>query len=744
MIAAYDMPPTPPKEPRRYLRIVRMDAYGAFSGKTVGPFGPGLNVVWGRNEAGKSTVASFVGGVLFGWEDGRAKRNTYKPLVAERAGALLFAQEGADRSKDEELFRGRNAEGLQGPGELVGDIDKDTYGTMFSLTSDELRGLRNTPDMTAKLLTAGSGTGTGPAQALAVVQRRLSDCLSRSAALPDSIPNLKAEADRLKAAMAEASSEADRLKASERELHELEPQQEKLAGLMDEVQNDIALLTSSLACLRTEEEHSAQDEATLEDCGIDERRIAEEVRRAQAAATAFDGLEGAGGEQVVREMLDRYSAEQAKRQHAVDAARERYLASSAKLEALRESEEGRTAEGRSRRNRVLQTAVSIMMPTLFLLVGLSIFMDGHGRSTLSLVALGSVFMVFAAIMAFAALFLLLRPPDRQGAERDRMENAEWVVLQDEKMLRTCENDRDSFDREVRDYLDRAGLSAACGSISQARALLDAFARDQESLRSARQHLQAVRSQYRKAANDLDQSRQTQEQVYDRLEQRLGVGLERTTDGVQRVLQRKEEQRAAYQERSDQQNQLLGRLTQELRQGEARRELDELKLSYELVSTRQKEAAREFAKLLVAQRMLQSAISAWEGTSQPEVYRKASSLFSLMTGGKWEKVALGPDGSLLATNAAHVTLPPAKLSLSTCQQLYLALRIALLMSADNVGGAIPVLADDILVNFDERRRAGAAAALAELAKVRQVIVFTCHEDVAAALRAAEPTLQEVDL
>ena len=27
---------------RRYLRIVRMDAFGAFSGKTVGPFGPCL------------------------------------------------------------------------------------------------------------------------------------------------------------------------------------------------------------------------------------------------------------------------------------------------------------------------------------------------------------------------------------------------------------------------------------------------------------------------------------------------------------------------------------------------------------------------------------------------------------------------------------------------------------------------------------------------------------------------------
>ena len=76
--------------------------------------------------------------------------------------------------------------------------------------------------------------------------------------------------------------------------------------------------------------------------------------------------------------------------------------------------------------------------------------------------------------------------------------------------------------------------------------------------------------------------------------------------------------------------------------------------------------------------------------------------------------------------------------------YGALRIALLMTADNVGRAVPILADDILVNFDTSRRAGAARALAELARMRQVILFTCHEEVVEALREADPTLNEVEL
>ena len=235
-----------------------------------------------------------------------------------------------------------------------------------------------------------------------------------------------------------------------------------------------------------------------------------------------------------------------------------------------------------------------------------------------------------------------------------------------------------------------------------------------------------------------------EQLFAGAERRAEGLAERTADGLRTALARKTQQRDALQEQSGQLDQRYGRLSQELAAGLEQVQLDQLKLEYEQVRTRQKEAAQNYARLLLAERMLQAAISAWESTSQPEVYRKASELFSLMTCGKWVKVSLGDDGQLLATNSGHVTRPPQLLSLGTCQQLYLALRIALLMSARNVGAAIPVLADDILVNFDEKRRAGAAAALAELASVRQVVVFTCHKDVVKALRQAAPDLQEVDL
>ena len=143
-------------------------------------------------------------------------------------------------------------------------------------------------------------------------------------------------------------------------------------------------------------------------------------------------------------------------------------------------------------------------------------------------------------------------------------------------------------------------------------------------------------------------------------------------------------------------------------------------------------------------MLEAAIAAWESKSQPEVYRQASRLLSLMTDGRWVKVAMTPEGRLQVMDAVKTEREPVHLSLGTCQQLYLALRIALLITADNVGRSIPILADDILVNFDARRRVGAARALAELARTRQVILFTCHEEIVESMRSADPALNVVEL
>src|SRR5699024_7676099 len=119
------------------------------------------------------------------------------------------------------------------------------------------------------------------------------------------------------------------------------------------------------------------------------------------------------------------------------------------------------------------------------------------------------------------------------------------------------------------------------------------------------------------------------------------------------------------------NRRYGELKQELSRAKHMRDFDELKLRYQQVRTRLDESAQDYARLLLARRMLESAIAAWESKSQPQVYRQASRLLSLMTNGRWTKVSLSCDGCLEVADAVKTTRDPVHLSLGTCQQLYLA-------------------------------------------------------------------------
>ena len=106
-----------------------------------------------------------MGGVLFGWPEARGSRNAYKPRAASREGSLLFCD--AATGEVGRVSRARNAEGLIGDdawlAAVCGDIDRETFQTLFSLDADELRSLEAAPDISAKLLTAGSGTKESPA-----------------------------------------------------------------------------------------------------------------------------------------------------------------------------------------------------------------------------------------------------------------------------------------------------------------------------------------------------------------------------------------------------------------------------------------------------------------------------------------------------------------------------------------------------------------------------------------------------
>jgi len=60
-------------------------------------------------------------------------------------------------------------------------------------------------------------------------------------------------------------------------------------------------------------------------------------------------------------------------------------------------------------------------------------------------------------------------------------------------------------------------------------------------------------------------------------------------------------------------------------------------------------------------------------------------------------------------------------------LYFAMRLGLIQVYENELEPMPIIMDDILVNFDDDRGPAAIKGLLEFSNNRQVIVLTCHKN-----------------
>ncbi len=150
---------------------------------------------------------------------------------------------------------------------------------------------------------------------------------------------------------------------------------------------------------------------------------------------------------------------------------------------------------------------------------------------------------------------------------------------------------------------------------------------------------------------------------------------------------------------------------------------------------------EYARLRLAAVVLREAIESYRTKVQGPVLERAGTLFAELTLGSFRGLQIDetdPDRPSLAALRPAGEEPPTVgirgLSLGTADQLYLALRLAGLETALDARGPVPLVADDLLIQFDERRTAAALNALATLARRAQVLLFTHHEHVCECARS----------
>ena len=128
-------------------------------------------------------------------------------------------------------------------------------------------------------------------------------------------------------------------------------------------------------------------------------------------------------------------------------------------------------------------------------------------------------------------------------------------------------------------------------------------------------------------------------------------------------------------------------------------------------------------LELAQTALSNATSELQRRFAPRISKRAQELFHRLTNGRYDRFALSEDLSIKASAETEDTLHSAEeRSDGTADQLYLALRLAV---SQELTPNAPMILDDALVRFDDRRLKAALEILQEVSTNKQVILFTCQ-------------------
>jgi len=156
-------------------------------------------------------------------------------------------------------------------------------------------------------------------------------------------------------------------------------------------------------------------------------------------------------------------------------------------------------------------------------------------------------------------------------------------------------------------------------------------------------------------------------------------------------------------------------------------LDVANLELNAIETDIADQQKQWQVLAASTQMLEMIRETYESKRQPETLKEASTYLNRLTEGKYPRIWTRLVGEeLLVDNGKNETLPVDKLSRGTREAVYLSLRMALVGAYARRGAHIPMVLDDVLVNFDGHRAQSAAELLVDFSRNGyQILMFTCH-------------------
>lgn len=142
-----------------------------------------------------------------------------------------------------------------------------------------------------------------------------------------------------------------------------------------------------------------------------------------------------------------------------------------------------------------------------------------------------------------------------------------------------------------------------------------------------------------------------------------------------------------------------------------------------------DAAERYLKLHTASRLLKWSMEKFRETKQGPMLTKASTIFNGLTLNSFSRLLVDAEEAtprLFGIRPSGEQVDVAGMSEGSRDQLYLALRLAALELQIDQGLSMPLIADDLFINFDDRRTASGLQVLGDLSRKMQIVFLTHHD------------------
>ena len=144
----------------------------------------------------------------------------------------------------------------------------------------------------------------------------------------------------------------------------------------------------------------------------------------------------------------------------------------------------------------------------------------------------------------------------------------------------------------------------------------------------------------------------------------------------------------------------------------------------------REAVERYARVSIAATLLRKEIERYREANQGPILKRASGIFAALTLNSFKGLVPDFDDNpiLMGVRPTNEKVSVEGMSDGTSDQLYLSLRLASLEQRLLDRDPMPLILDDILINFDDDRSCATLKLLEALSKKTQIIFFTHHRHI----------------